>query len=145
MVMILPRFEANRPRYTGCVRNRPRRPCPSQGSSAVWLHSAPDETAPLVRDPGRHPDGAPSTTSVYDHAARASTGQTYAVAGRSGDWTAIWYLGRRAWFHDPAWAPASAPAEGVLATPAPAPAPSRSTAARTRNPPRTRPASAPSR
>jgi hypothetical protein len=57
--------------------------------------------------------------SVYDHSARASTGTKYAVADRSGDWTAIWYLGQKAWFHNPASAPTAVPARGQVVTPKP--------------------------
>jgi hypothetical protein len=38
---------------------------------------------------------------VSDHGARASAGQQFAIAEVQGDWTAIWYLGRKAWFHNP--------------------------------------------
>ncbi|MEV6924354.1 hypothetical protein AB0M46_07585 [Dactylosporangium sp. NPDC051485] len=36
---------------------------------------------------------------LSDHSSRVATGQTYAVAGRQGDWTAIWYLGQKGWFY----------------------------------------------
>jgi hypothetical protein len=49
----------------------------------------------------------------------ASTGQIYAVAERRDGWTAIWYLGRKAWFPDPAGARTTVPRVGVAATPAP--------------------------
>ena len=78
----------------------------------------PLDDAPLVKDIGKHPTGGPPY-SVYDHAARASTGQRYALAGRRGDWTAIWYLGQKAWFHDPVAAPTSVPVSGPLVTPKP--------------------------
>ncbi|MGW0624880.1 hypothetical protein ACWD3P_46615, partial [Streptomyces sp. NPDC002765] len=32
---------------------------------------------------------------------RAESGQQYAVADRYKDWTAIWYLGQKAWFRNP--------------------------------------------
>ena len=52
------------------------------------------------------------TIDVNDLGARASTGQRYAVADRSGDWTAIWYLGQKAWFQQPARAPTAVNASG---------------------------------
>ena len=94
-------------------------PCAPRGSSSVVLRSAPSADAPLVNDIALRPDGTPNTMDVSDHGARASAGQTYALAGRQGDWTAIWYLGQRAWFHNPASAPTASWTVGVVATPKP--------------------------
>lgn len=113
-VIIKPDYENNAQPFTGCRKSE--RACPAHGASTVWLHTAPRPDAPLVDDIGKRV-GAPSTYSVYDHSARASTGQRYAVAGREGDWTAIWYLGHRAWFHNPPDAPTAITATGRLITP----------------------------
>jgi hypothetical protein len=115
LVTILPDYDEHRPVYTRCDDTGD--PCDPHGSGAVRLHTAPDPDAPLVKDIGLRPDGGPSTTGVNDTGARASTGQRYAVAGRQGDWTAIWYLGRKAWFHDPAGRPTAVPARGRVVTP----------------------------
>ncbi|TDE34895.1 N-acetylmuramoyl-L-alanine amidase [Nonomuraea mesophila] len=115
-VIIRPSYATHRPRFTGCDTAKPAKACPPHGASAVLLHTAPKKSAPLVRDVGKH-GNKPSTRSVYDHGARASTGQRYAVAEREGDWTAIWYLGQKAWFHNPASDPTAVPAEGPLVTP----------------------------
>ncbi|TMR31193.1 N-acetylmuramoyl-L-alanine amidase [Nonomuraea zeae] len=115
-IMIRPSYDTHRPRFTGCVSTKPSQNCPSHGAASVWLHTAPSESASLVTDPGKHP-GKPSTYSVYDHSARASTGQRYAVAARQGDWTAIWYLGQKAWFHNPAANPTAVAADGPTVTP----------------------------
>ncbi len=115
-VMILPAFAANRPYYYGCDGTDAA--CPPQGSASVWLRTEPREDAPLVQDVGKHPTGD-SLYSVYDHSARAVTGQRYAVAERRGDWTAIWYLGQKAWFHNPASAPTAVPSRGLVVTPRP--------------------------
>ncbi|MEV5494406.1 N-acetylmuramoyl-L-alanine amidase [Nonomuraea fuscirosea] len=115
-VIIRPSYTTNRPRFTGCVTTKPEQACPAHGAATVWLHKSPSHTAPLVTDLGKHP-GKPSTYSVYDHSARASTGQRFAVAARQGDWTAIWYLGQKAWFHNPASAPTAVPAKGPMVTP----------------------------
>ncbi|GAA4235142.1 hypothetical protein FHR32_006936 [Streptosporangium album] len=112
-VMIKPDYALNQARFTGCAKSGA---CPARSTSSVWLHDRPSEAAPLVKDIGKHPTGD-STYSVYDQAALASTGQRYALAGRKGDWTAIWYLGRKAWFHDPAANRTSVPATGPLVTP----------------------------
>jgi hypothetical protein len=115
-VTILPDYQRHRPHFTGCVSAKPAKACPARGAASVWLHTAPRAGAPLVKDIGKHPTGG-STRSVYDHAARASTGQRYAVAGQHGDWTAIWYLGQRAWFHNPPDAPTAEPHAAKLVTP----------------------------
>ncbi|MFC5829481.1 N-acetylmuramoyl-L-alanine amidase [Nonomuraea insulae] len=115
-VIINPSYAGNKPRFTGCQTTKPEQPCPAHGAATVWLHKEPSDTAPLVSDMGKHP-GKPSTYSVYDHSARASTGQRYAVAGRQGDWTAIWYLGQKAWFRNPASNPTAIPAKGPTVTP----------------------------
>ncbi|MCB5910597.1 N-acetylmuramoyl-L-alanine amidase [Streptomyces pinistramenti] len=117
LVTINPDYHTNEPLYTGC--EKAGEPCAPHGSEAVRLHTAPDEKAPLVKDAGLRPDGGDSTTGVNDTGARASTGQQFAVAGRQGDWTAIWYLGQRAWFHDPAADPTAARSRGTVATPKP--------------------------
>ncbi|MET9242394.1 N-acetylmuramoyl-L-alanine amidase [Nonomuraea sp. NPDC003709] len=115
-IMIRPSYDTNRPRFTGCVAVKPDKACPEHGAATVWLHQEPRESSPLVNDPGKHP-GKPSTYSVYDHSARASTGQRFAVADRQDDWTAIWYLGQKAWFHNPPSDPTAVPARGPLVTP----------------------------
>ncbi|WP_344832772.1 hypothetical protein [Nonomuraea dietziae] len=61
--------------------------CKPQGAASVWLHTEPRSDAALVDDAGKRP-GAGSTFSVYDHSARATAGQRYALAGTSGEWTA---------------------------------------------------------
>ncbi|MDF5757089.1 N-acetylmuramoyl-L-alanine amidase [Spongiactinospora sp. TRM90649] len=117
-VMILPDYDRNRPVYTGCDSDHPDATCPAHGSASVWLHTEPHEESPLVKDIGKHPTGD-STFSVYDHAARVSTGQRFVVAERRPDWTAIWYLGQKAWFHDPGSAPVAVPSRTRIATPRP--------------------------
>lgn len=107
IVTINPDFNSNRPAFTNCPpQSNPGGPavpgpCPSRGSSAVILRQGPSFDAPLVNDRGLRPDGTPNTMRVSDHGARASAGQQYAIAEVQGDWTAIWYLGRKAWFHNP--------------------------------------------
>lgn len=117
LVTIDPDFATNKPAFTGCTAGGV--PCPARGSSAVILHSAPDPAAPLVKDIGLRPNGADSTMHISDHGARASAGQTYAVADRQGDWTAIWYLGQKAWFHNPRSAPTAKWSTGFVVTPKP--------------------------
>lgn len=117
LVTIRPDYDGHQPVYTDC--GGPGLPCAPHGSGAVRLHTAPSADAPLVTDKGLRPDGSPATTGVNDTGARASTGQRYAVAGRAGDWTAIWYLGQRAWFHNPSTRPTALHASGLVVTPKP--------------------------
>lgn len=112
MVTIRPDYATNRPPYTGCAAAG--RPCAAHGSSAVRLYSGPGESYPLIKDIGL---GSTPTTGVNDLSSRVSTGQQYAVAGRSGDWTAIWYLGQKAWFKNPAKKPTAVNATGLVVTP----------------------------
>ncbi|MFB9840293.1 N-acetylmuramoyl-L-alanine amidase, partial [Actinoallomurus acaciae] len=118
LVMIRPEYATNNVPYTGCDKSGSDTPCPEHGSSAVVLRTAPSESAPLVKDVAMHTtNGGTATMDVADMGAHAATGQRYLVAGRQGDWTAIWYLGQRAWFHDPASAPVSVPVHGLVAVP----------------------------
>ncbi|MFI9004333.1 N-acetylmuramoyl-L-alanine amidase [Streptomyces sp. NPDC053541] len=115
VVTIRPDYATNRPVYTGCVTAG--QACAPHGSGAVRLHTAPSADAPLVKDIGLRPGGQDSTTGVNDTGARASTGQSFAVAERRGDWTAIWYLGQKAWFHNPQDGPTAVSARGLVLTP----------------------------
>ncbi|GAA3231925.1 N-acetylmuramoyl-L-alanine amidase [Nonomuraea helvata] len=117
-IMIKPDFATNKPYFYGCDRKNPNADCPPLPASTVWLRTEPRQDAPLVKDIGKHPTGG-SLYSVYDHSARATTGQRFAVAERQGDWTAIWYLGQKAWFYNPASAPTAVPSMGLVVTPKP--------------------------
>ncbi|MYX99812.1 N-acetylmuramoyl-L-alanine amidase [Streptomyces sp. SID486] len=112
LVTILPDYAANRPVYTGCTT--PGDPCAAHGSSEVRLYTDHDVTAPLIKDIGLKKD---PTDGVNDLSSRVSTGQQFAVADRWGDWTAIWYLGQKAWFHDPRSEPSAVPAKGFVVSP----------------------------
>ncbi|RZQ64053.1 N-acetylmuramoyl-L-alanine amidase [Amycolatopsis suaedae] len=116
MVTISPDFATNRPTFTGCEQGVPL--CPSRGSTSVILRSEPRPDAPLLADIGLRPDGSPSTMHVSDIGSRVDTGQQYAVAEVRGDWTAVWYLGQKGWFHNPGGATAK-PARGMVVTPKP--------------------------
>jgi N-acetyl-anhydromuramyl-L-alanine amidase AmpD len=115
MVTILPDYKTHQPVFTGCSRDGA--PCPKHGSSAVRLHTRPNENAPLIQDPGRKPNGEDSTKDVNDLGSRVSAGQTFAVAGRSGDWTAIWFQGQEAWFKNPKKQPTAVGSAGRMVTP----------------------------
>jgi N-acetyl-anhydromuramyl-L-alanine amidase AmpD len=95
IVTIDPNFATNRPPLEGQ---------PEESANFVYLHTAPSESSPLVADVsltanGVEPNGV-GTTRAWDWGDKAVTGQTFAVADRAGGWTAIWYGGQKAWFHD---------------------------------------------
>nr|WP_107122667.1 N-acetylmuramoyl-L-alanine amidase [Streptomyces dysideae] len=112
LVTIRPDYATNQPGYTGC--DAKGEPCTAHGSSAVRLHSGPGDSYPLIKDIGL---GTVPGTGVNDLSSRVSTGQQYAVAGRDGDWTAIWYLGQKAWFKNPKQDPTAVDAAGLVVTP----------------------------
>jgi N-acetyl-anhydromuramyl-L-alanine amidase AmpD len=104
IVTIDPDFATNTQVVTGCSGGvcAPSQPQPA---NFVYLHTGPSADAPLVGDwsltaAGVEPNGV-GTTRGWDWGDKAVTGQTFAVAGREGDWTAIWYGGQKAWLYDP--------------------------------------------
>jgi hypothetical protein len=115
LVTVAPTYSENRPEYTGCVKAGEK--CETHGSAAVRVHTEPSDDAPLIKDIGLRPGGGASTTGVNDIGARLSTGQQYAVAERKGDWTAVWYLGQKAWFKNPRKQPTAVDAAGPVVTP----------------------------
>ena len=115
VVRILPGFDGNVQRVTGCVTATVA--CEPQGTNFVYLRTAPSASAPLVTDIGIRPTGTASTTEVADIGARATAGVEYAVAERAGDWTAIWWLGQKAWFENPVSAPTAIPVKGSVVVP----------------------------
>lgn len=94
VVTINPVFADNIQSVTDCEQNQQ---LPAQAASFVYLRTAPDPNAPLFNDPGLNTGG---TTCAADWGDKASTGQQFAVAGRQGDWTAIWWDGAKVWFQD---------------------------------------------
>jgi N-acetyl-anhydromuramyl-L-alanine amidase AmpD len=115
MVTIKPDYASNKPAFTDCVTAG--QPCVLRGSGSVILHTEPRADAPLLKDAGLRPDGSPGTMQVSDHSSRVETGQQFAVAEVRGDWTAIWYLGQKGWFHNPRKAPTALGATGIVVTP----------------------------
>jgi N-acetyl-anhydromuramyl-L-alanine amidase AmpD len=100
MVTIAPTFTTNQPPVTSCDASGCRQ-LPAQPANFVYLHSGPSPGAPLETDPALHPGGEPGTTEINDWSDKAVAGQTFVVADQQGDWTAIWYGGREAWFENP--------------------------------------------
>jgi hypothetical protein len=110
IVTIDPDFATNREVVTGCSGGVCA-PATPQPSNFVYLHTAPSSDSPLLSDPVL---GSSGTTKGWDWGDKAVTGQTFAVAGRSGDWLAVWYGGQKAWLQDDG---ATIPGHGLLVTP----------------------------
>ncbi|WP_251074431.1 N-acetylmuramoyl-L-alanine amidase [Streptomyces sp. ISL-12] len=72
----------------------------TRASNFVYLRTAPRASAPLFGDQALHPS-EPGTTRINDWGSTAQAGQQFVVAGREGDWTAIWFSGTKVWFHNP--------------------------------------------
>ncbi|MDB4894594.1 MAG: N-acetylmuramoyl-L-alanine amidase [Firmicutes bacterium] len=89
VVTIHPNFVANQPVMTGLT---------PQPSNFVYLYSAPSFDAPLIGDSAMAGVDPRAASNWGD---KARTGQTYALAGYEGDWTAIWYGGQKAWLYNP--------------------------------------------
>ena len=91
---------------------------PKQPTNFVWLRTAPDDSAPLIADPYIHADGSAGTTRAADWGDQASTGQEFVVADRApGGWTAIWFAGQKAWFHNQFGPLTAAPVKALTVTP----------------------------
>src|SRR5215831_11725012 len=96
LVTIDPTFAANTPEVTDCCATIPNQP-----ANFVYLHTGPGGSYPLLADPLLHPGGGNGTTLDSDWGDKATTGQTLVFAGHRGNWTAIWFGGRKAWFSNP--------------------------------------------
>jgi hypothetical protein len=116
LVTIDPDFATNQQPVTGCDKSGSGNPCAAQGTSFVYLRTAPSDDAPYVADTGLH--AGPGTREISDWAARAEAGQQYVVAARQGDWVAIWYSGAQGWFRDPRHGSTADAALGLAVTPA---------------------------
>ncbi|MEV8565382.1 N-acetylmuramoyl-L-alanine amidase [Streptomyces sp. NPDC051322] len=106
VVTITPGFSGNRQAVRVCPADDPTgstRACTTRTQAANFLpvRTGPSTTAPLFADPAIHPGGTAGTTEVNDWGSTVQDGQQYVVAGRSGDWTAIWFSGTKVWFHNP--------------------------------------------
>jgi N-acetyl-anhydromuramyl-L-alanine amidase AmpD len=102
LVTIDPTFATNKPTVTDC----PSTGCvtlPKQPANFVYLRTGPGNSYPLVGDAILHPGGT-GTTVDSDWGDKATTEETFAYAGHSGNWTAIWFSGQKAWFYNPSGA-----------------------------------------
>ncbi|WP_026677136.1 N-acetylmuramoyl-L-alanine amidase [Fictibacillus gelatini] len=111
IVMIAPDYRKNKPPLTYGEKQ-----LETQSANFVYLYSAPSFDAPLVSDPALHKDGEPGTTAINDWGDKASTGQRFYRADQKGDWTAIYYGGKKVWFYNPK-EKNTVRGEGILITP----------------------------
>ncbi len=100
LVTIDPVFASNVQTMTDCTGT-----CVTlkQPANFVYLHTGPGSSYPLVGDTILHPGGN-GTNVDSDWGDKATIGQIFVYAGHSGNWTAIWFGGRKAWFYNPAGA-----------------------------------------
>jgi N-acetyl-anhydromuramyl-L-alanine amidase AmpD len=106
VVTIAPDFSRNMQTVSICPAEDPSgstRACTSRVRAANFLpvRTGPSTTAPLFADPAIHPGGKAGTAEISDWGSIVQDGQQYVVAGRSGDWTAVWFCGAKVWFHNP--------------------------------------------
>lgn len=106
-VTIAPPFSDNKQTVRVCPDEDPSGKtdhCTDRSEPANFLpvRTAPDSGAPLFADPAVHPghDGK-GTDEINDWGSTVEDGQQFVVAGVSGDWTAIWYSGKKVWFYNP--------------------------------------------
>ena len=116
VVTLVPGFDDNIQVVTGCDASGT---CPSQGTNFVYLRQSPSDTAPLVKDIGLHPNGIDGTTNVSDMGSRFDAGMKLVVAEKQGDWLAVWYLGNKGWFRNPASKPDAFSTPGLVVKPKP--------------------------
>jgi N-acetyl-anhydromuramyl-L-alanine amidase AmpD len=97
VVRVVPPYTtANQPALTYDGRAQPPHP-----ANFGYLHTAASTASARVGDPYLR-GGAAGTGDGPDWSDKVVAGGRYVVAGQSGaDWTAIWYGGRKAWFHNP--------------------------------------------
>ncbi|ACZ43003.1 N-acetylmuramyl-L-alanine amidase, negative regulator of AmpC, AmpD [Thermobaculum terrenum ATCC BAA-798] len=119
IVMIAPNFHTNKPTVTYTDSEGNMYTLPSQPANFVYLHTAPSFDAPLISDPALHPDGSAGTTLAYDWGDKAVTGQRFYLAEQRGDWSAIFYGGKKAWFYNPGGRTNTVRSSGLLVTPKP--------------------------
>jgi N-acetyl-anhydromuramyl-L-alanine amidase AmpD len=116
VVTINPVFANNIQTVTDCEANTVVAP---QAASFVYLRTAPNATAPLYNDPGLNPTATVGTTCAADWGDKASAGQQFVVAGRQGDWVAIWWDGAEVWFENPAHHQVVTPTSALVVVPKP--------------------------
>ncbi|WP_462409480.1 N-acetylmuramoyl-L-alanine amidase [Neobacillus sp. Marseille-QA0830] len=111
IVTINPNYNTNIESYT-----YGNRALESLSSSFIQLRTEPNFSAPLISDTALQSNGAPGTISISDWGNKAATGQSYVKADQQGDWTAIYFGGKKAWFYNPN-NKNTVPGDGIVITP----------------------------
>jgi hypothetical protein len=95
LVRIVPPYStANEPKLTNGGAA-----VPAQPSNFLYLYNSPSTTASQPTDPYIGTGQLPTEGSNWSNKVRA--GGAYVVAQVQSDWTAIWYGGKKLWFHNP--------------------------------------------
>lgn len=100
IVTIDPTFSTNEPKVVNCT-SAGCTTLPKQPANFVYMRTGPGSTYQLIGDPVLHPDGSYGTYVDSDWGDKAETGEKFVFAGQSGNWTAVWFRGRKAWFYNP--------------------------------------------
>jgi hypothetical protein len=100
LVTIDPTFAANKQTVTDCAGGKCKA-LPAQPANFVYLRTGPATSYPLFPDQVLHPGATAGTNEDSDWGDKASTEEQYVFAGQSGNWTAIYYSGHKAWFYNP--------------------------------------------
>jgi len=90
------------------VPSSERVPCPPAGTSFVYLHTAPSESAPLVGG---------DDYDVEERNSHAVAGHKLFVEEVEGEWVKTWWDGAEAWLHNPDDDEVVVPARGEYVTP----------------------------
>ncbi|MBV9790321.1 MAG: N-acetylmuramoyl-L-alanine amidase, partial [Chloroflexi bacterium] len=100
IVRIAADFGRNQPPMTYCYTATDCRDVPTQPANFVYLRTAPSFDAPYITNPYINP--APSyATRANNWGNKAVVGQEFYHVETQGDWTAIYFSGQKAWFHNP--------------------------------------------
>ncbi|MFC9792914.1 N-acetylmuramoyl-L-alanine amidase [Streptomyces sp. NPDC127584] len=97
-VAIAPTYAENAQTVTVCAPTCRSR---TQPSNFLYVRTEPRAGAPLVPDLALRPDGSAGSDRIDDWGSTAMWGQEFVVAEVRGDWTAIWFGGRKGWIHNP--------------------------------------------
>lgn len=96
LVRIAPDHAGNRRPLHYCPGGgQPCQDVPAQPSNFAFLRTGPSDDAPLITNPVTKG----GTDDIADWSDKAVAGRRYAIAGRQGSWTAVWYAGQKAWLH----------------------------------------------
>ncbi|WP_329179724.1 N-acetylmuramoyl-L-alanine amidase [Streptomyces sp. NBC_01477] len=94
LVRVVPPYTtANQPQLTSGGK-----PVAAHPADFVYLYTSPATTAALPADPYL---GSALWSDGSNWADKVPAGGAYVVAATQTDWTAIWYQGRKLWFHNP--------------------------------------------